>query len=185
MPKTLAPLADINDLATITGKSSTDPQLQLALKRAEGRFRLEAGHSVSRVENDEIRLSGTGNPVLLLPAANITDIEVTMLGGTVPLRELRDYSVGRRHGILRTAGGWPVGEENVLVRYTHGWDADSLPEGVSDAVLEHATTLALTLAHVAQESNGTRSMTLGTLATVGVTQKWANAVAAVRLEGRV
>lgn len=181
---TLTPLASIQDLSVITGLPATDPRLRLALKRAEGRFRLEAGHSVSRAQNDTISLSGTGSPTLLLPALNITEITVTLGESTTPLLELKEFSVIRRYGILHKTGGWPVGQENVHIEYTHGWTSEQLPAGVEDAVLEHATTLAMTFAHIGQEANGNRSVGNNQTATVGVTQKWSNAVEACKIKGR-
>jgi hypothetical protein len=181
---TLPPLATLDDLkaAIRDPESFTDTDLNLALKRASGRFRGQVRHPVSLVENDQIVLDGTGTRTLQLPAAPITDITVTLAGRL--LEEGPDFEVSRRNGILRRAGGrfWPDGLENVAVTYTHGYDP--IPDDVADAVLEHATTLAMVYAHIQQEGAGSVQATYGAAATVGTTQKWADAVENYRLKGR-
>lgn len=178
------PLATAADLSTATGLPVDDPELLLALKRASGRFRLAAGHSVSYVAAEEIYLSGDGTAELLLPGAPVDTIKVEIVSGLLPVELIigSGYQVKRQSGRLHKAGGWPAGLDNIRVTYSHGYK--TLPEGVEDAVLEHATTLALSYAHVQQESTGNNSLSFGAAAVIGVTQKWVDAVEACKLRGR-
>lgn len=178
----MIPLASLSDLAVATGRETTDPELVLALDRASARFRLEVEHDVTLVEDEEIWLDGDGGRTLLLPAVPITDIAVTV--GLTSLVEGTDYTVSRGRGILTRSRGlhWPYGGGTVRVIYSHGYTV--IPQGIADAVLEHATTLAESFAHVSQESATSASVTYGAQATVGVTQKWATAVRKYKLAGR-
>lgn len=178
-------LCSASDLATATGLAEDDPLLVLAQKRASGRFRLEAGHSVSQVTADEVRLNGTGTTILLLPGAPVTGdvtVEIPATGTVETYTDANGLEIDRQAGILYRAAGWPRGLGNIKVIFTHGYE--TIPEGVEDAVLEHATTLALTYAHIQQEGNGSNTVGYGAAATIGITQKWANAVASVKLRGR-
>lgn len=171
-------LAEPADLATLTALPETDPNLALALKRASARFQGPGGIGYPlHYETETIRLDGTGTHVLFLPAAPVDTITVTLDG-----QVLTDYVISRRNGILRRREVWPNGLENIEVTYAHGYQ--DIPEDVQDAVLEHATTLAMVYAHVQQESGGGTQVTYGAAATVGTTQKWVETVEAYRLKGR-
>jgi hypothetical protein len=176
-------LAALTDLKTLLdGEPVSDAALTLALQRASDRFRGLVGHPVHLVTAERIWLGGDGTAVLLLPAAPVTDITVTVDG-----RQLTpaDFEIARRHGILRRKGGqaWPRGLDNIEIVYSHGYE--TIPGMIADAVLEHAATLALVHAHVQQESAGSISASYGAAATIGTTQKWADAVNAYRLRGQV
>lgn len=176
----MEPLASAADLATATGLAVDDPNLLLALKRASGRFRDNVEHPVSLVENETIRLDGDGSAYLLLPAFPVREISVSI--GSLVLTEGIDYTVARRHGSVFKAGGWPHGLENITVTYSHG--LDPVPDGIVDAVLEHATTLALAYAHIQQETAGSTQVGYGAAAMVGRTQKWVDAVEKYKVRGR-
>lgn len=169
-------LADVGDLATHTGLPKDSDRLQLAIRRATDRFIAEIGHPLLLVEDDTVELDGTGLPVLHLPAAPVKGRPTVKVNGA----EVDDYQMSRRAGILlRTGGRWPRGLGNIEVTYTHG--VEEPPGDVVDAVLEHAATIATSLAHVQQESAGSNSIGFGTRAVVGVTQKWADTVERHRL----
>ncbi|MET4094570.1 hypothetical protein [Arthrobacter sp. UYCu712] len=165
-------LAKLTELATATGLPEQSPRLLLALQRASDRFRGAVGHPVHLVEDDEIWLDGNGTDTLLLPAAPITSISVELDGAALVAGS--GYKISRRAGILRRAGGWPDDLENVKVTYTHGYD--EIPGDIADAVLEQATTQALVLAHVGAQGMGPANIKYEAAATVGVTQKWTDAV---------
>jgi hypothetical protein len=168
-------LAPASDLATLLGVPPTDPKLLLALKRASGRFRGQVHHPVSLVANDTVQLDGDGSDTLLLPAAPVVgDVAVKIDGVTVT-----DHKVSRHAGILRRAAGWPDDLGNIEVTYTHGHT--EIPVDVVDAVLEQAELQFKVLAGVQQASLGARSITFGTTASVGVTQRWVDAIEAHRL----
>lgn len=177
----MAVLAAIADLATQTGLPAADPRLELALRRATDRFIGECNHRngndepcLFREADDEIYVDGSGGETLLLPAGPIVGIPTVfvdgvVLGGT--------FQVNRRAAILRRIGGvWPRGLGNILVTYTHGFEESKIPGDISDAVLEHAATLATTMAHIQQEGGLSQSVTNFAAAQVGVTQKWVDTV---------
>ncbi len=162
-------LATVEQLATLTGLPTTSPKLLLALDRASNRFRDAVGHPVHLVTDDVIWLDGDGTDTLLLPAAPFTTISVEVDGAPVT-----DYKPARRSGILRRAGGWPDGLENIEVTYTHGYA--TIPGGIVDAVLEQAEMQAMVAGYVESEAAINQSVKYGQQATVGVTQRWTDAV---------
>jgi hypothetical protein len=165
-------LATPEQLATLTKLPANDPNLLLALERASDRFRAAVGYPVHQVTDDVIWLDGDGTDTLLLPAAPFTTLSVELNGAALVAGS--GYQASRRAGILRRAGGWPDGLENIKVTYTHGWVI--IPGAIVDAVLEQAATQAKDLAHIASESAGGQSITYGAQAMIGVTQKWVDAV---------
>lgn len=171
-------LAPIEDLATLMGKQVSDPRLLLALKRASNRFAGAVGFPVHQVKDEEIRLNGTGNPLLLLPTRNIGDISIAVDGDV--LTSTGDFEVDAAAGMVKRRGAiWPTGLGNIHVTYTHGWD--EVPGDIQDAVLEQASIQAYTLIHVTQESANNVSVSYGAQATVGVTTKWSECVAKYRV----
>ncbi|MBO0596586.1 mobile element protein [Nesterenkonia sp. E16_7] len=165
-------LADPADLAVHTRLPADSPRLELAVRRASDRFIGEVGHPVVRVEDDTVELDGNGRQVLHLPAAPIEGTPTVSIDGDT----ITDFQLSLRHGILRRRDGrWPSGLGNIEVTYTHGHR--TIPGDIADAVLEHAATIATSLAHVQQESAGSNSVGFGTQAAVGVTQKWSDTVA--------
>lgn len=175
MQSNLPPLADADDLATKLGVPATDGKLLLALSRASDRFRGAVGHDVSLVDDDTIELDGDGTYSLLLPAAPVTRTPVVKVAGT----EITDFSVSRSKGILRRKTVWPDDLGNIEVTYSHGYDP--VPGYVQDAVLEQAELQYQILAGVAQMTLSSESFSFGSQATVGVTSRWADAVARQQL----
>jgi hypothetical protein len=89
-----------------------------------------------------------------------------------------EYRLLRRTGTLVRSGyGVWTKDYEIEVDCTYGFATNAVPGDIKDAVLEHAATLALTLAHVQQESAGATSAGYNQNATTGVTQKWVEAVA--------
>ncbi|NVM97824.1 mobile element protein [Arthrobacter sp. SDTb3-6] len=171
MPETY--LATLEDLATLTSLPATSPKLALALSRASNRFRDAVGYPVHQVSDELIWLDGDGTTTLLLPAAPVQAFEVSVNGEVLPDSA---YEISRRIGVVRKVGGiWPDGLGNIQVTYSHGWA--QIPGGIQDAVLEQAQIQATILAGVQQQSAGPYGVTYGVQATVGVTQKWTDAVA--------
>jgi hypothetical protein len=167
-------LATPEDLATLTKLPADSQLLLVALSRASDRFRQDVGHPVHKVEDDLVVLDGDGSDFLFLPAAPFTDIAVVVDGVAVS-----DYEANLRTGVLRRRTRWPAGWGNISVVYSHGYDP--IPGGIQDAVLEQAAILATVQAGVASETAGPQQVSYGQQATVGITQRWADAVAAYRL----
>lgn len=174
----LPPLASADDLAVLVNKTPEDAKVRLALKRASGRFRDAVGYPVTRVEGDTLVLTGNGTDTLFLKGAPVTAIAVAYGGEEI---EPDQYDLDPVAGILYAHGVWAA-RKQYTVTYTHGYE--EVPEGIQDAVLEHATTLCLAYAHIQQETAGPQNASYGAAAMVGVTQKWTDAVLAYRLRGR-
>lgn len=173
-------LAESSELATLTRLPANDPELLLGLKRASDRFRGAVGFPVHRVTGDTAELNGNGTSTLLLPALAVDVHSVSVDGQLLPATS---YSVDKSAGILRRKDGvWPDDLGNVVVGYDHGWE--SIPGDIQDAVLEHAATVALVLTHLQQNSAGSVQESYGAAAMVGITAKWADAVARYSVGGR-
>lgn len=172
-------LATPEDLAVLVRKSNTDPKIRLALRRASGRFRDAVGYPVSKTEDDILVRLGDGTDSLFLKGAPVHAVSVS-IGGTVIPPE--NYAIDAEAGILYgLTGNWPT-RVPITITYTHGYE--TIPDGIVDAVLEHATTICMAMAHVQQETAGTNNASYMVAATVGTTQKWVDTVLTYRLRGR-
>ena len=165
-------LAAESDLALITRLPADSPKLTLALTRASERFRGRVHHQVTTTTGTLV-LVGNGASKLLLPGIEIRNITAVRVDGEA----VTDFRLLRRTGVLvrEPYACWPKDYE-VEVDCTYGFDPDKIPGDIKDAVLEHAATLALTLAHLQQESGGSSSAGYNQNATTGTTQKWVEAV---------
>lgn len=166
-------LADPALLAQKLDVDVSDPNLLTVLRRVSNRFRDAVGHPVHRVDDDEVFLSGDGGPALQLPATPVLgDPQITHNGA-----EVTGVQVGRRSGLLRRVGGWPVGLENIRVVYSHGYDPEDIPGGIEDAVLEMAEivyTLKYGVGTIA--SAGDTITFLAAMSAGGTTPAWDDAV---------
>lgn len=169
-------LADPADLALRTGMPETDPRLLLELRRVSDRFREETGRVITPPVTEIVYLSGRGHTALRLPGAPVTGPITVLING----EEVTDYEVGRASALLRRTGGkvWPDGLENIEVMYTHGWEREDVPRGISDAVLELAEIGLNTTAGIEEVATGNeRVRTSRILSSGGSTPAWGNAVA--------
>lgn len=174
MPPTLTsdPLADVADLAALTGRDLTDPVLSLALSRASARFRSAVRSTVTRVDDDEVTLEGDGSRSLLLPDVPVLSVtSVTAGGETVPgYRWFRD-------GRLRRLPGWPGWpDDRVTVVYSHGHDP--VPADIVEVVLHAAQAILATQPGVQTMAIGGQSVTFER---AGVTGAWSVAVDRYRI----
>lgn len=176
-------LARVEDLETATAEVETTlAERTLALQRASSRFRGETQNPVTLVTGETVLLDGNGTDKLLLPAAPVVGDVVVKVDGVDVSDDVR---VSRKNGVLRRISYyWPQDYENVEVTYSHGYLEAEVPNDIQDAVLEHATTILLTHAHLAQEGGGGVQATYGPTAMIGKTQKWADAVARYTLKDR-
>ena len=166
-------LAAESDLALITRLPADSPKLTLALTRASERFRGRVHHNVTTTTGTLV-LVGNGASKLLLPGIEIRNVTAVRVDGEA----VTDFRLLRRTGVLvrEPYACWPKDYE-VEVDCTYGFDPADIPGDIKDAVLEHAATIALSLAHLQQESAGASSAGYNQNATTGTTQKWVEAVA--------
>ena len=168
---------------------ANSPKIELAARRATDRFCGETNRTFER-KTETVHLNGSGTRTLLLPGAPVTAITTVAVAG-VTFAAYSDaepyardtYQADLNAGILRASGIWPEGLGNITVNYTHGFGTiDDVPGDIQDAVLEHAVTIAMVMAHLQQESGGSTSATYGQTALVGTTAKWVNTVEKYRLQ---
>ena len=171
----LPPLASEDDLAIMLGVPATDGKLQLALRRASSRFRGRVKRPITKVIDDTIWLNGDGTNALLLPSAPVVGTPTVLVDGS----PVTNFEIDREQGILRSASCWPDHLGNIEVTYTHGFE--EVPGDIQDAVLEQAELQYRVIAGVSQMSLGGQSFTFGSQASVGVSQRWSDAVAVYRL----
>ncbi|ANC31434.1 hypothetical protein [Isoptericola dokdonensis] len=162
-------LARPDDVALLVGAASNDGKVQLALRRASARFEGEIGYSVERVVDDQVKVSGSGGTRLFLPGRPVVGDPVVTIAG----EPVDDFEVNRAVGFLRRAAGWPDGEDNIDVTFTHGWPEDNIPGDIEDAVLEQAEAQYRAIAGVASATAGQESVTF---TKAGVSQGWTDTV---------
>lgn len=178
-------LANLADLAALTRKPSSDPLVELALRRASSRFEGETERVFSLSERTEVH-DGDGTAIIRLRAVPVVDpVTVTVLEDVDTVLDGTEYTINPSTGMIALLGArWPSGVGNIRVTYTSGYEGpQDVPGDIQDAVLEHAVTLALAMAHVQQNSAGSTQESYDKSAMVGVTQKWADTVARYRLGG--
>src|ERR1051326_5505376 len=123
-------LASLDDFAAARGVDldPTDLTAIIALEGASAAVQTYTGQTLAFVEEDTVRVHGTGTQSLLLPqvpVGTISDITVTDLADVdTVLTEDIDFVVESDSGILWRTGFdvWTRGKLNVSVTYDHGYD---------------------------------------------------------------
>lgn len=182
-------LARIADLAQRTGRPLGDQRMVAALVTASSRFRGAVHHDVSLVTDEVIELDGSGSRVILLPAVPVVSVARLELSDSgAVLVERRDFSVGKKTGILRRlpqGRSWPDVLGYAQLTYTHGYDAtpdtqtgelSGLPADIQSAVLDMAEILLTVEAGVQSKTVLGDTVAYGSAGTTGVTQAWSDAV---------
>lgn len=125
----------VDDLATFMSAdaSSLDAALaSLAISAAQAVVRNYLGQTITHVTDDDVFLDGTGKPWLRLPQRPVISVEsVTENGTSVSTDDylLRDAYLLRADRHSR----WCMGNRNIEVVYTHGYDTAALDSDTSDS----------------------------------------------------
>ncbi|MGC4918632.1 hypothetical protein [Streptomyces albogriseolus] len=166
--------------AYVPGVSVPAESAELALRIASAAIRRETRQTLTFVENDEVVLEG-GERVLALPQRPVVvDVDhpltvVEIPDGTgleVPAVENRDYirqgSELRRgeplYDLSRTMG-WPwarplgIWADRVRVIYSHGYQADEVPDELVGVCLDLAAATLANPRRLRSESAGATSVT--------------------------
>lgn len=166
----------------MTGLPSSDPRLALAIKRASNRFYGDTNRQALLEQDYQERhyLDG-GRTILLRAAPVVSTASVTFQadGGTPYALTAADYRLEPQAGILRLPSSY---HGLVTIDYRAGYA--EIPGDVEDAVLEHAATVAMVMAHLQQEGGGNTQASYGKEAMVGTTAKWTTAVRRYNLQDR-
>lgn len=160
-----APFISRQDLSDWLGKDVTaDDGALIAIDAACDVCRTTAEQEFNQVTGDTITLDGTGTDCLLLPELPVTAAGTVLVnGGTV-----NDYALGSNGRLIRMSGTagviygaspiWPMGRENVVVTYDHGYAGSALPRDVRMVALSLAARLVVQ-GVATQESLGDVSVT--------------------------
>lgn len=169
-------LASSLELARKTGRTPSDEDVIDALRQASNRFVGAVGHPVALVEGDTIELDGNGGQAINLPAVPVESVTSVLIDGTA--LEPAAYRATKRTGILRRRDGgvWPRGAA-IEVTYAHGYPLDRIPADIQSAVLEKAEIILNIIVGIQQRSVLGDSVAFGTVAAVGSTEAWSQAVA--------
>lgn len=192
MADQLPPLANVRELAAITGRDVGDQNLVAALRAASNRFRGRTNHSVSLVTETGAEFDGSGGPSLNLRAIPIVSVAAVRVDGVT--LDPTTYRVSKRSGYLRLRRGiFPALPGIVEVDYSHGYDATApaddatdpslpgVPGDIQAAVLELAQIMLEVTPGVQSRTVLGDQVVFGAAATVGATQQWVDAVNAYRV----
>lgn len=162
---------DVDDLARYLSPRapqdlSVDLLAALALEAAIGTIRLRTDQTIDLVELDTATFSGTGDRALILPQLPVVAVDEVRVDGEIVIDWILLES-----GILRLTAaadwnGWPCGDGNIEVDYSHG----------HDPIPAELRLLAVTLAARAyqqglarQESTGGASVTYSVAGSLDLT----------------
>lgn len=172
-------LAAIQDLEALAKAEAGDPLVALALRRASGRFIDAIGYDPSYRAGAIFTLSAYTREVLFLPAAPLEEVhEVYNLRAQEvvdPSLYAWDAETAAIICVNPDVQYWPTGFAAIRVTADVGFK--EIPDGIQDAVLEHALALYSSPDTTIQQiSQGSRSVSFMSRTATGVTQKWADAV---------
>ncbi len=138
------PFVSAQDLSDLLAQDVTaDPRTVIALDSACQIVRSYLGQLVNLVEDDEVRLDGSGQDALLLPELPVVEVTTVIESdGTTDttLTEDEDYIVGGAGILWRVGQNWCYGKRNITVTYSHGWSVVEPPFSLSDPDLETVPT---------------------------------------------
>ena len=118
----MRPFIGTDDLSAITGTTVTDDDLITAIALDAGceAVRSYTGQTINYVEDDVEEHDGKGTRAVRLderPIRDITSVEVDGVALDADVLSIRKSFVRRKDAVF------PVGLGNIVVTYSHGWDA--------------------------------------------------------------
>ena len=118
----MRPFIGTDDLSAITGTTVTDQDLITAIALDAGceAVRSYTGQMINYVEDDVEEHDGKGTRAVRLderPIRDITSVEVDGVALDADVLSIRKSFVRRKDAVF------PVGYGNIVVTYSHGWDA--------------------------------------------------------------
>lgn len=165
-----SPFISLADLSDLLGSDvSTEDLAVIAIDSACESVRTYLDNPVNLVEDEIIRLDGSGTYRLVLPRPPVREVTaVTELATTTTDEVILDAEVDfvlERGGILRRIDYvWLRGSGNIEVTYSHGWDISEAPvwERVPSDIRRVALELAKRLYQAGQvAAGGITSETVG------------------------
>lgn len=171
-------LIDPSDVAALVGAEATDPLVRAACVRASGRFIAAIGYDPT-YRTDDFYLTARRYGTLFSPVAPLH--EVLVLEDRVTGEELDYAYFDVESGTItpKPHTPWPPEWKTIHLQATVGFQV--IPSAIQDAVAEQATALfAAPDTTIQQLSQGSRSVSYSSKGTLGVTQRWTDAVDSYR-----
>jgi hypothetical protein len=139
------PFISAQDIVDYLGRgTATDPGMVIAADAACDVCRTISERSFN-AGTSTVTLDGSGTDALLLPEVPVTAAgTVVVNGGTVT-----DYTLNGNGILLRGTAGvdprpvWPIGRQNIVVTYNHGYQEIDLPRDVRMVALSIASRLVV------------------------------------------
>lgn len=140
------PFISRQDLTDYMGVDVTsDDGAIIAIDAACQIVRDVCGQTLDEVVDDEQVFDGTGTDCLVLPEVPVTEVSTVSIDDGTDLTEVTDWVLGRQGRLLRTSANgaafWPLGRQNVIVTYSHGWS--EVPESVRMVALAVANRIVV------------------------------------------
>ncbi len=98
------------------------------------------GFDPKQQEHTDIVCSGTGSRRLYLPCRNITAVQALTVG-TADVDTSLVAACDDHIRFVDHATKFPVGEDNIVVSYTAGWDTQEMPSVIVVSILRIATLM--------------------------------------------
>lgn len=160
------PFISTTDLVDKLGRGTVgDPAMVIATDAACDIVRTYAERAFN-ADTSTLTLDGTGTDCLLLPELPVNGAGTVSVGGSV----ITDYTLNNNGLLFRGSAGsdprpvWPLGRQNVVVTYDHGYADDDIPRDVRVVALALAERIAVQ-GPATEESIGTVSIRYGMNAT--------------------
>jgi hypothetical protein len=164
----MAAFATHADLATRLGITLTSDEQTRAtalLTTASGLVAEAAKQTIALVEDDELTIRGTNADRLLLPERPVVEVSSVTLDGVELSGWYLDGNVLVRNGFDAdgvTLNWWGVGfgcpAQELVITYSHGYAADSIPSTVEAIVLEAVTRVWVNPGAVVGERHGSEQV---------------------------
>lgn len=124
-------LADLASFMQVSESSLNTALANLACQAAQSIVRGYLSQEITLHADDEVKLDGTGKPWLRLPERPVIEVSSIVVDGDRV--DSADY-VLRGSMLIRTDHGWwRLGNANVVVTYTHGYQTAGLDSDTSDS----------------------------------------------------
>lgn len=127
----MANLCELSEVIAFLQREISDPDEVVsatrAIEEASGAIREYCHQYIEYVEDEEIKLDGSGRERLFLPQQPVVDVSSVVEDGET-LADGDDYELGANGVLYRVGGVWAAGRRNVVIIYSHGYD--DLPDTV-------------------------------------------------------
>lgn len=144
MPDPLAAPEDVEVIVGVTFDTDQTVRASALLDMASSKIRRACNQTLTLVTDDEVTLSGAYTSMLFLPEIPVVSVASVLLDGTALVygtgSGVNDgYSWTPFGSLTRLGDRWPIGVDNVVVTYTHGFA--TVPDDIRTACAELAAAM--------------------------------------------